>query len=710
MPAVFDRHQSPRRLRRVLTLWFIALCVPTGVLVWQAYDQLRWESWYQHRNEAEALVERIDFALEQRVGTAEARSFDDYAFLNGAGGVLRPSPLSAFPPLEDIPGVLGYFQVDPDGRFSTPLLPPETVPADQFGIDGAELAERQTLAAAALQILAENQLVRTTPARETRAQEEPDIEEIVGSAVSVDRDRAEFEAPADPDPAVVVLNESFRSLADAPPAAVSPEQQAFDRLNQPALQETSGGRDAGAATPAPALASRARGLGKVEELALDDDLEQKSEALKRQLVDERLAETEGPDDPPSRARRVEQSVLPAAPAEADLRRDEPLRVTTFESEIDPYQFSLLDSGHGVLYRNAWRDGARYIQGILIDSSGFSQNIIETSFQTSSLAGMSTLIMGYEDDIIRVVRGNRDADAYSGAGDLEGALLYRARLSPPFERLELILSIETLPPGPGATVLGWTTMVIAIVFTVGFWALYRLGVSQIRLAQQQQDFVSAVSHELKTPLTSIRMYGEMLKEGWTDEEKRRQYYDYIHDESERLTRLISNVLQLAKMTRESPQVTLRPIDMRQLVDLLQSKIAGHVSRAGYELDMRIDDDVSGLAVQLDEDCISQVIINLVDNAIKFSRDAERQRIEIRVRKDSDNHVVIAVRDFGPGIPKDQLKKIFRLFYRSESELTRETVGTGIGLAIVHQLTSAMGGSVDVINRDPGAEFRLLFPAS
>ena len=71
-------------------------------------------------------------------------------------------------------------------------------------------------------------------------------------------------------------------------------------------------------------------------------------------------------------------------------------------------------------------------------------------------------------------------------------------------------------------------------------------------------------------------------------------------------------------------------------------------------------------------------------------------------------MFTVRDYGPGIPADQLEKVFRLFYRTESELTRETVGTGIGLAIVHQLTTAMGGSVDVVNRQPGAEFRVSLP--
>lgn len=78
--------------------------------------------------------------------------------------------------------------------------------------------------------------------------------------------------------------------------------------------------------------------------------------------------------------------------------------------------------------------------------------------------------------------------------------------------------------------------------------------------------------------------------------------------------------------------------------------------------------------------------------------------------SDDRVQFSVRDFGPGVPDDQMKKIFELFYRSESELTRETVGTGIGLAIVHQLTVAMNGSVDLVDAQPGAEFRVTFPVA
>jgi signal transduction histidine kinase len=139
---------------------------------------------------------------------------------------------------------------------------------------------------------------------------------------------------------------------------------------------------------------------------------------------------------------------------------------------------------------------------------------------------------------------------------------------------------------------------------------------------------------------------------------------------------------------------------------ESKISSQVERAGFGL--RFVNDVDDASISVDEDCFMQIVINLVDNAIKFSKDAEEKIVEVRSKSSADG-VVFSVRDYGPGVPQDQMKKIFELFYRSESELTRETVGTGIGLAIVYQLATAMGGSVDLVNVEPGAEFRVVFPA-
>ena len=174
------------------------------------------------------------------------------------------------------------------------------------------------------------------------------------------------------------------------------------------------------------------------------------------------------------------------------------------------------------------------------------------------------------------------------------------------------------------------------------------------------------------------------------------------------RLISNVLQLAKITRSDPEFTLQPIAVGELMSQIESKITSQIERAGFALRICRDEDSDARSIQVDVDCFTQVVIHLVDNAIKFSRDADEKAIDITARLSTDGNIVFTVRDFGPGIPKSQMKKIFQLFYRTESELTRETVGTGIGLAIVHQLVTAMKGRVDVTNQDPGAQFDVSFP--
>jgi signal transduction histidine kinase len=232
---------------------------------------------------------------------------------------------------------------------------------------------------------------------------------------------------------------------------------------------------------------------------------------------------------------------------------------------------------------------------------------------------------------------------------------------------------------------------------------------LALARQQQDFVSAVSHELRTPITSIRMYAEMLQEGWASEDKKRGYYEFIVQESERLSRLIANVLQLARMTRNDFAVQLHDVSVAELMDGVRSKVSSQVQQTGFELRMNVTDAAAIAVLHVDADAFSQCLINLVDNALKFSTGAAHKVVEVACRLDSDGHVNITVRDHGPGVARDQMKKIFTLFYRAENELTRETVGTGIGLSLVHQLMRAMHGQIDVANAEPGAIFTLRFPA-
>ncbi len=183
---------------------------------------------------------------------------------------------------------------------------------------------------------------------------------------------------------------------------------------------------------------------------------------------------------------------------------------------------------------------------------------------------------------------------------------------------------------------------------------------------------------------------------------------IQGESERLSRLIDNVLQLARMTRNDVRLRPQPVSAGELMEVIRSKVTSQVERVGFTLGIDCGADAAAAVVSVDADAFSQILINLVDNAIKFSDGAERKAVDIGCRIADRSTLVFWVRDYGPGVPPDQARKIFRLFYRVDGGLTRQTAGTGIGLALVRQLAEAMGGTVDIVNREPGAEFSACFP--
>jgi two-component system phosphate regulon sensor histidine kinase PhoR len=398
--------------------------------------------------------------------------------------------------------------------------------------------------------------------------------------------------------------------------------------------------------------------------------------------------------------RDENDTAVSAPEESRAS----VQVSTFAGELEPLRFSQLETGHLVLFRNAWRDGERFVQGMLIDREMFIDDAARQAFVSAGLAPgtRATITVGGRSIV------SLDADSAGRYGRVDGSALYATRLSPPLADIEIAFSSGVLGRGPGFNLLTWTAIALFGVLVGGFFAMYRFGIQQLKLARQQQNFVSAVSHELKTPLTSIRMYGEMLRSGWADDNKKQVYYDYIFDEGERLSRLIDNVLQLARLNRSEPALSMEPIAVGELVDVLRSKLSTQVERAGFELDIAVDPTLDDAFLSADIDALTQVFINLVDNAIKFSGDSETRKVSVTARPMDKRRMVFTVRDFGPGIPPAEMKRLFGLFYRPDNELTRTTAGTGIGLALVSQLVTSMRGRVDVVNREPGAEFRLEFP--
>jgi signal transduction histidine kinase len=690
---------SPGRLRALLLLLFGALAIPSAVLVWQTQSQLRWESLHQYRTLAEEMAVRVDAELQRQIALEEARSESEYRFLivsgdPGTSRLLQRSPIAALPDGSQLPGLLGHFQVDAQGRFSTPLLPETVEDSASLGLGEAELDHRRRLRDTLLEVLNRNQLV--TPSRALADLAKKDI----ATEVSAVEDSGKGLSDADIAQDTAVLAESEVVSVDLSDVGAKEKtdanylgQAAFDRLNS---------------VPAEQAGALRNQLGRVDELRLDEtyaNSARNNQAASPQMLEQQIRQ-QG-----VRAKRTVRSAeleSVEALASAGAQALSP-QVRIFESEIDPFEFALLDSGHAVLFRKVWRDGQRTIQGLVIDQTALIQGVIGKAFAGTALWQMSDLVVAHRGDVLTLLPGESAERAISSARDVRGELLYRTRMSAPLDRIELIWSINRLPAGPAARVVTWSGALLLLGLIGAFLALYRLGLRQILLARQQQNFVSAVSHELKTPLTSIRMYAELLKEGWADEPRKRDYYSFIHDESERLSRLIANVLQLARLERNDLALTLRAERVGVLVDMLRSRLQAQVERAGFSVDYRIDPDCADHEVLVDADAFSQIMINLVDNALKFSRAADEKRIVIHARADKAG-VVFAVRDHGPGIPKAQMKRIFDLFYRCGDEMTRESTGTGIGLALVRQLARAMHGEIEVNNREPGAEFELHLPSA
>ena len=257
---------------------------------------------------------------------------------------------------------------------------------------------------------------------------------------------------------------------------------------------------------------------------------------------------------------------------------------------------------------------------------------------------------------------------------------------------------------------WYYSIIAVVLlavTLGLASLWRNAGAQAKLAQKKDDFISAVSHELRTPLTSIRMYSEMLERNWVKSpDKAAEYYGNMRQESERLSRLIENVLDFSRIQRGRKQYAFDVGDMNKCVADVVDMMRPYAMQKGFSIETelgRLDQST------FDSDAVTQIVVNLLDNAIKYAGDAEDKTVIVRTTSEN-GLALIEVEDHGPGVPNRQRKKIFEQFYRSEAEATRETNGTGLGLTLVKRFAEAHNGFVEIANAKPtGAIFRVTLAA-
>jgi signal transduction histidine kinase len=239
------------------------------------------------------------------------------------------------------------------------------------------------------------------------------------------------------------------------------------------------------------------------------------------------------------------------------------------------------------------------------------------------------------------------------------------------------------------------LLIAGILVFGLVLTLRSVSHELELARLKSDFVSTVSHEFKSPLTSIRQLAEMLQSGRVPSEERRQkYYDVLLEQSERLALLTDNILSLAKIESGRAALAFETTDIPALLAGVVTSIQERVRHEGFDIGLDIEGTLPLLSV--DRTAFSQAITNLIDNAIKYS--GESRKVSVRAAVEG-KAAAIAVRDCGIGIRKEDLQRLFERFYRAGDELTRAVKGSGLGLTLVKEIVEAHRGTIEV-ESEPG----------
>lgn len=249
-------------------------------------------------------------------------------------------------------------------------------------------------------------------------------------------------------------------------------------------------------------------------------------------------------------------------------------------------------------------------------------------------------------------------------------------------------------------------IVEIVLLIGVWIIFRNVKKQMQLAQIKSNFVSNVSHEIRTPLALISMYIESLERGMVKTpDKVKEYYAILLQESQRLTSIVNKILNFSQIESGKHAFTYQSINLREVVNSVVSTFKLKLENQAFEWSVDVVDD--DLQIVADKESVTDAIINLVDNAIKYSADVKK--IDIRIDKEKDN-VFVEIRDHGLGIPRSEQKNIYDKFYRvTDRNLAHKAKGSGIGLSIVKHIMDAHEGRISLKSKlGKGSSFRLYFP--
>ncbi len=320
------------------------------------------------------------------------------------------------------------------------------------------------------------------------------------------------------------------------------------------------------------------------------------------------------------------------------------------------------------------------------------------------SGLSLAVLDGQDRVLFRSMAPAPGDAWAEipVGDFLPA--WRVAVGPsvgsPFLRVRKLVELQYL------ALIGLVAMILAAL-----WFAVRQATEQIQLAEAKTSFLANVSHELKTPLALIRLAGETIELGRVhNEEERLKFLQIIGRECRRLTHMINNVLDFAKIEAGRKDFHFRPIDLRRIVEETVETFAPQLEERRFQVEVAMPNELP--PIDADPEAITQCLVNLIDNAIKYSPDERFLRVEADVVAEDGQPGTarLSVTDRGIGIPAGERRRIFDKFARVDASLVHNVRGSGLGLSLVRNIVEAHNGRVEVKSAPGhGSTFTLLLPA-
>ena len=640
-----------KKLKIYIIIFCVALSVPLAYLIFRTYQALEHEEIAKLQYFAETIFDEMEKELTAVVLKEEGRAVDEYNYksilsnlVSGAAEAV-PSPLSRLP---EEGYILGYFQNNPDGSFQTPLAETgKTIPGDRAAVISQLKDTNRIFNRKRLTVADHVRAAQTTP--------------------PITQEQKEATGFADK---YLDLSESQK-----PKSYLGRKEKRIEKITiAQALNIASQDRDR-------ILTKRPKGIESASEknIAGFEKAQQDEESLDAKRNNEVLFQD-----------GAEKELIPAPYDE----------IEKYQVEVTPLRSVFINTDQVFIFRRIVIDNQIYRQGFIIQVKSFLNHLAQAYFVKQPLARYTNLSLKIED------QGIETEIIKTGAVTQKVDFLVNRSFPSPFDFLRATLICGQIPQSAGRGTLNITIAFLVVVILMGLFAIYKSASTVLDLSERRSKFVSSVTHELKTPLTNMRMYVEMLEQGMArDREREQDYFNILGSESARLSRLIDNVLELSKLEKKQRHINLREGLFDDVIQEVKSVMHEKFRQEGFTF---IVENSGVKPFKYDREVMILILINLIENSIKFGKSAPVKKITLAVRHE-DDCVNIHVSDTGPGIPRHALKKIFDDFYRVESPLARATGGTGIGLALVKKFVTLMGSTVRAENNaGPGCTITISIP--